>query len=366
MAIPTLQRENERGFHFVNRDDELAAMKNLLTANGKDARIEKSHSTPWHFVIAAQSLGTGKTALGAAFVDRMASANINICYIYVNFERVIPSTPAPLATEESFKVFICTQVLGACISQLVPDGQRDSTRAQWAGLSSSTSLLSIIAQFRPSASPLFVHFDEVDFLWEHKIKDRPLFYHLADYLCASLGGEHSLCYFSGRRTELFRVGRHVNAIAANTATPFSSTQWHARQLILSTLQREHICELLRHNKLTPSNQLVTQILAETGGVARLVGFALQYLVQASTATVLEPAAFAQYVHGVSSKDVLHALKPIFLRIAEWAIWGLPVQLDSPCDPAMLAKEKLGPMSVRELAEQFSLHTTKHESFDDVR
>ena len=192
-------------------------------------------------------------------------------------------------------MFICTQVLGACISQIVADGERDSTRAQWAGKSSSTSLLAIIAAFRPSASPLFVHFDEVDFLWEHKIENRPLFYYLADYLCASLGGEHSLCYFSGRRTELFRVGRHVNAIAANAATPFSSTQWHARQLILSTLQREHICELLRHKKLTPSNQLVTRILAETGGVARLVGFALEYLLQASSATVLDPAAFAQYV-----------------------------------------------------------------------
>ena len=107
-----------------------------------------------------------------------------------------------------------------------------------------------------------------------------------------------------------------------------------------------------------------QILAETGGVARLVEYALDYLAEVEKFDMVQ---FAKYVADTSNKDLQPAREPAFLCAAEWAIWGLPVDLDSDCDPELLKKAKLSvsQMTIRELTERCGFHTTKHE-IKDVR
>ena len=52
-----------------------------------EARVNASHNKSWQYVIAAQAMGTGKTALGAAFAHSPTMREKNLAYVYVNFER---------------------------------------------------------------------------------------------------------------------------------------------------------------------------------------------------------------------------------------------------------------------------------------
>ena len=114
-------------------------------------------------------------------------------------------------------------MLASCLTQLVEGEKAALARQKWKNEPITTPLPVILADFVSADRPVFLHFDEVDILWDHQVDDKPVFYALVDTLGTQLGATHSLCYFSGRRLELFRVGLHVNAGAHAPLRPNRSS-----------------------------------------------------------------------------------------------------------------------------------------------
>lgn len=151
-------------------------------------------------------------------------------------------------------------------------------------------------------------------------------------------------------------------------------------ITLSALQAEHIAELLRKHKISadPPQELVATILAETGGVARLVACAISYLQKFPPATParLDPNRFLDYVSSTTPKDLQpkDACDDLVLEhISEWALLELPLLWSGLVKDSISATstvhEKIaaaGVTKVHELVNRFGFHTTPHEYFADSK
>ena len=187
---------------FVNRELELKEMERCLSEN----ETRESHNQAWNIILTAQEMGTGKTALARAFADSCAAKGKPLSYIYVSWERISAIETVSSVTE--LKRLACLAVASAIWTQFYDCNPSEVKKLQ-SLLAKSAADLNLLVSSTVSER-ILLHFDESDLLWRD-IEGKPAFYHLADYLCAQLGAARPvLCYFSGRSTKLWQVGRQVN------------------------------------------------------------------------------------------------------------------------------------------------------------
>lgn len=183
----------------MNRESELAALKMFLDRNRSRSIL---HDQNWSIVLTAQEMGTGKTALAQAFADRH-----EVQYIYVSWERIaeIQQTSSVIELQR----LVCKAVASAAWTQLY--GRSEAKRNTLATIlaKSPGSLNAVLSSIRVS-KPILLHFDESDLLLPN-LDGKPRFYHVAEFLAADVSAPELgvLCYFSGRSTPLWKVGRNV-------------------------------------------------------------------------------------------------------------------------------------------------------------
>lgn len=140
----------------------------------------------------------------------------------------------------------------------------------------------------------------------------------------------------------------------------------------------HITELLRKHNVSdnPSHKLVSSILAETGGIARLVMCAIALLKHTPQATELDPDRFLDFIGRQTPKDLRpHGARDdmVVAALLEWALLGLPVHWQSSIKDAVLVPSHIhemiaaaGLQRVHELVHWYGLHTTPHEDFAESK
>lgn len=148
------------------------------------------------------------------------------------------------------------------------------------------------------------------------------------------------------------------------------------QVTLSSLKATHIGELLELNGLPATTALVSELLAETGGVARLVTCAIDFM-KGSSSKHFDPNKYLAYLEKTSSKDLYPGHKgtiaddKVLHALSEWSLLGLPLTWSGDIGSCLsapryvhdtIAAVKL--TKVFQLVSYFGLHTTPHEYFTE--
>jgi hypothetical protein len=221
------------GGMFVNRELEVDTVFELLFANVVRARhVAQKNTYPLNIAVAAQNLGTGKTAFAFQLRDIVTKRS-------PRFDRLPYSKYQNLATQADFDVALGFKTLYVNLSHslLVPvkehprQPQSLADWLQWAIVSCAAAQLpELQLRYEPGqplvqalwrSQPLFIVLDEIDTITRFPASGAhpSVYYDFLELLKTQLNDLPHLVYCAGVSADLLEVGRRLRVPVDGLPTP---------------------------------------------------------------------------------------------------------------------------------------------------